>query len=866
MESTSTQPASPLDASITVKVHFEGSTRRAKMPLRDTAPTVLQTQIRAFLRIPNETDIIIERYSDSAAAYVWLDPNNQAVHKQLYRAAKAKSKLKLRVSIKKNLDEEKTSGPQPVSIEDVPEGIIAPLNPTPSEQTSSLPKIPDSQAFAEHQREARRLREQISRTMSAMAVPSEPELKYTQTTPEDATEPVAEEREQLETATPFSSSPRFAICCNSCHQQTSHAHYHCSTCEDGDFDLCMGCVDSGVTCYSTEHWLIKRTMVEGNIVSSTTEKLAPKPKPKPKPEASEPIGMCPGVRMWSSQSVNPHDDMTSQLETLNLPLQLAEPSTVDEGANWAQLEEKFASLNVGASLSNYFAAGIRTCNSCIRELPEAKFMHCQVCPDFDLCLDCFPNDIDGHHPTHRFSPAVAGTYIPDLVRAKMSPGRNQAHQAICDGCDKFIVGIRHKCLDCPDWDFCNDCAPNADLIHPRHRFIPVYEPLKANHLTSCASTQSVHEGICCDGPFCSTGKGYPAYIRGIRYKCAVCHDVDFCASCEASPFLQHNKSHPLIKFSTPIRNVSVTTHDERNGQETILGDRIPVEQPTTAPAASQPMVDNDTQVSNEAVVEKAVDEPSQKQEKEHVVPDDLCAEFVRDTVVDGSIRPPKHVFEQTWTLRNSGKVAWPAGTCVKHVAGDYMGDVDSTRPISTAQLYVASFSNACPSPILPGEEFSFTVKLRTPAHPGKVVSYWRVSTSDGFRFGHRLWCEVNVRDIMPCQRHRLLRDGLKHKDIAATQSDALAEKTPEVEAEAETAEDTKSSQMIFPKLEKESPVASVHEEVKSQASTERRKSSLAEEFDDCGQSVDWDASDDFLTDEEYDVLDASDEELFAPSK
>ena len=112
----------------------------------------------------------------------------------------------------------------------------------------------------------------------------------------------------------------------------------------------------------------------------------------------------------------------------------------------------------------------------------------------------------------------------------------------------------------------------------------------------------------------------------------------------------------------------------------------------------------------------------------------------------------------------------------------------------------------------------------------------------------------------------MLRDGVKHKDIAATQSDAPAEKTPEVEAEAETEEDTKSSQMIFPKLEKESPVASVHEDVKSQASTERRKSSLAEEFDDCGQSVNWDASDDFLTDEEYDVLDASDEELFAPSK
>ena len=51
------------------------------------------------MHIPFDTEAVIERYSDSAASYVILDASNMAVYKQLYRAAKAKSKLKLRVTV-----------------------------------------------------------------------------------------------------------------------------------------------------------------------------------------------------------------------------------------------------------------------------------------------------------------------------------------------------------------------------------------------------------------------------------------------------------------------------------------------------------------------------------------------------------------------------------------------------------------------------------------------------------------------------------------------------------------------------------------------------------------------------------------------
>lgn len=49
--------------------------------------------------IPDDQTVVFERYSDSAGSYVILDPKNPAVYKQLYRAAKAKLKLRFKATI-----------------------------------------------------------------------------------------------------------------------------------------------------------------------------------------------------------------------------------------------------------------------------------------------------------------------------------------------------------------------------------------------------------------------------------------------------------------------------------------------------------------------------------------------------------------------------------------------------------------------------------------------------------------------------------------------------------------------------------------------------------------------------------------------
>ena len=55
-------------------------------------------------------------------------------------------------------------------------------------------------------------------------------------------------------------------------------HFHCSVCDNGDYDLCPACVDSGIHCPGEGHWMVKRFVKNGNVVNSTTQRIAPKVK------------------------------------------------------------------------------------------------------------------------------------------------------------------------------------------------------------------------------------------------------------------------------------------------------------------------------------------------------------------------------------------------------------------------------------------------------------------------------------------------------------------------------------------------------------------------------------------------------------
>ena len=115
-------------------------------------------------------------------------------------------------------------------------------------------------------------------------------------------------------------------------------------------------------------------------------------------------------------------------------------------------------------------------------------------------------------------------------------------QYICDGCNMApIKGIRYHCEKCPDFDFCEKCYNSEKKTTHGHSFqaikkpviiIPIKKPTKI-----CEKT--VHSTVTCDG----CGK---RPLVGIRYKCAVCPNFDFCENCEKTEALKHG--HPLVRL------------------------------------------------------------------------------------------------------------------------------------------------------------------------------------------------------------------------------------------------------------------------------------------------------------------------------
>lgn len=64
----------------------------------------------------------------------------------------------------------------------------------------------------------------------------------------------------------------------------------------------------------------------------------------------------------------------------------------------------------------------------------------------------------------------------------------------------------------------------------------------------------------CDGPLCEDRRD--VYITGIRFKCTVCDDIDFCAKCDAYVGNKHNRRHPLIQFKTPVREMNFSQYGD----------------------------------------------------------------------------------------------------------------------------------------------------------------------------------------------------------------------------------------------------------------------------------------------------------------
>ncbi|KAI8098565.1 uncharacterized protein BX664DRAFT_249998, partial [Halteromyces radiatus] len=108
--------------------------------------------------------------------------------------------------------------------------------------------------------------------------------------------------------------------------------------------------------------------------------------------------------------------------------------------------------------------------------------------------------------------------------------------------------------------------------------------------------------------------------------------------------------------------------------------------------------------------------------------------FVNDVnIPDGTDMQSSQRFLKMWKIKNNGRIRWPAGSTLIFSGGDIL------RP------YPPQYQQNTVIPtILPGEEACISVELCAPDTPGRHVSYFRLASPEGIRFGDRLWCDIKV--------------------------------------------------------------------------------------------------------------------------
>jgi next-to-BRCA1 protein 1 len=278
---------------------------------------ICRHKLRALLGIAENQTVIFERFSDSAAAYVTLDPTNQHVYKTLFRAAKAKLKLRLRATFPNAMSSDNILPPfQPVglpgsSASAFPDfarfGSETTLNTAKTESTVSRAQgstetlIPvagveppkaeaPTQTLADRRRTTSRLsRESFFAEIANLSRQRELALRI------------------KEPAVPATANCSWSVFCNACDKPMADAHYHCNVCDDGDYDLCEVCVNAGIHCPGEGHWLVKRFVKNGQVVNSTTERLSPS-KPQAQQDKEAVLSEMPGAYTEHTEEKKAEED------------------------------------------------------------------------------------------------------------------------------------------------------------------------------------------------------------------------------------------------------------------------------------------------------------------------------------------------------------------------------------------------------------------------------------------------------------------------------------------------------------------------------------------------------------------------------
>ncbi|XP_073023720.1 protein JOKA2 isoform X1 [Primulina eburnea] len=111
----------------------------------------------------------------------------------------------------------------------------------------------------------------------------------------------------------------------------------------------------------------------------------------------------------------------------------------------------------------------------------------------------------------------------------------------------------------------------------------------------------------------------------------------------------------------------------------------------------------------------------------------LDSRFIQDVnILDGTAVAPLTPFTKIWRMRNNGTVAWPQKAQLVWIGGDKLSDLLSV------ELEIPATGLAV------DHELDVAVDFVSPDLPGRYISYWRMASPSGQKFGQRVWVLIQV--------------------------------------------------------------------------------------------------------------------------
>ena len=105
------------------------------------------------------------------------------------------------------------------------------------------------------------------------------------------------------------------------------------------------------------------------------------------------------------------------------------------------------------------------------------------------------------------------------------------------------------------------------------------------------------------------------------------------------------------------------------------------------------------------------------------------AQWVSQTIADGTIFKPGDTFTMTWRLKNTGTSTWTAGYLLRYFSGNNFG---APNEVATGR------------DVLPGEEIDISIQMKAPAIPGSYSSVWVMANETRANFKEPVYLNIKV--------------------------------------------------------------------------------------------------------------------------